>query len=88
MNPPDANNSPPVPMMDAKSAPVVGPEVQRIVSSDVFVSRVEGPLTPEQRIERIEAILKFIGLPPLEEVNRMEAEANAAANKDAAKPRR
>jgi hypothetical protein len=87
MNPPDAKNSRPVSTTDAKSASVVGPEAPRIVSSDVFISRVEGPLTPEQRRERIEAVLKFMGLPPLDEFNRIDAEAYAAANKDPTEPR-
>lgn len=87
MNPLDAKNSHPAPTTDAKSARVVGPEAPRIVSSDVFISRVEGPLTPEQRREQIEAILKFMGLPPLDEFNRIDAEAYAAANKDPTEPR-
>jgi hypothetical protein len=86
LNPPDAKNSRPV-SPDAKSVTVVGPEAPLIVSSDVFISRVEGPLTPEQRRQRIEAILKLMGLPPLDEFNRIDAEAYAAANKDPTAPR-
>jgi len=83
---PDAKNGPPTPTVDAKSRPVVGPDVPDIVSSDLFVSDVKAPLSEEQYIERVEAVLKILGLPPLAEVNRMEAEA--AANEKATKPRR
>jgi hypothetical protein len=86
MNPSDANNGPSAPTVDAKSRPVVGPDIPDIVSSDVFVSDVKTPLSEEQYIERVEAILKMLGLPPLAEVNRMEAEA--AASEKATKPRR
>jgi hypothetical protein len=86
MNPPEAKNSRPAPTVDAKSRPVVGPDISDIVSSDVFVSDAKTPLSEEQYIERVEAILKMLGLPPLAEVNRMEAEA--AANEKATKLRR
>jgi len=66
---------------------VVGPETPNIVSSDVFVSDVKTPLSEEQYIERLEAMLKLVGLPPLAEFNRMETEAEARANKKATKPR-
>ena len=84
MNPPATKNSHPV--STTESASVVGPEAPHIVTSDVFISRVEGPLTPEQRRERIEAVLKFMGLPPLDEFNRIDAKAYAAANKDPKEP--
>ncbi len=87
MNPPDTEKSRRASTTDAKSASVVAPEAPNIVSSDVYISQVEGPLTPEQRRERIEAVLKFMGLPPLDEFNRIDAEAYAAANKDPTEPR-
>lgn len=86
MNPTDSKNSGAV-STDAKPASVLESEVPYIVTSDVFISRVEGPLPPEQRRGRIEAILKFMGLPPLDEFNRIDAEAHAAANKDPTAPR-
>ena len=53
----------------------------------MFVSDVKTPLSEEQYIERLEAMLKLVGLPPLAEFNRMETEAEARANKKATKPR-
>jgi hypothetical protein len=72
----------------AVKPPVIGPDDPPIISSEVFVSDVKTPLSHEQYIERVEAVLKLLGLPPLAEVNRMEAEAEAAASKKATKPRR
>jgi hypothetical protein len=64
---------------------VVGRDDQLVVSSEVFISDVKTPLSEEQYLERVEAILKVLGLPPLEEFNRMETEAEA--KKKAAKRR-
>jgi hypothetical protein len=87
MNPPGAKSGLPQSTTDANSTSPVGPDVPRVVSSDVFISRAVGPLTPEERRQRIEAVLKFMGLPPLDEFNRIDAEAYAAANKDPTEPR-
>ncbi len=87
MKPPDAKDSRRVSTTDAKSASADGPEAPRVGRSEVFLSRVEGPLTLEQKKERIEAILKLMGLPPLDEFNRIDAEAHAASNKDPTAPR-
>ncbi len=87
MSPPDAKNSRAISPTDAKP-PVIGPDKPDVVSSEVFISRVGAvSLTPDQRIERIDAVLKLLGLPSVAEVNRMDAEAEAAAEKRSTKPR-
>ena len=66
--------------------PAIDPKESDVVTSEVFVSRVgAGTLTPDQRVERIDAVLKLLGLPSVAEVNRMDAEAEA--KKKAAKRR-
>jgi len=50
---------------------------------DTFISLADSPRTPEERRARIEAILKSLGLPNLEEFNRQEREADARARNDA-----
>lgn len=84
MTSPDAKNHLPGELNDPGPSRAVGPETP-IVSSDVFVSGVKTPLSDEEYLKRIEALLKIVGLPPLAEFNRIEAEA--AANKKAAKRR-
>jgi len=81
----DLKTTRPISPTDAKP-PVIGLDDPPIISSEVFVSDVKTPLSDEQYIERVEAVLKILGLPPLAEVNRMEAEAEAAASKKATKP--
>ena len=59
MNPPGAKSGLPQSTTDANSTSPVGPDVPRVVSSDVFISRAVGPLTPEERRQRIEAVLSL-----------------------------
>jgi hypothetical protein len=51
----------------------------KLSEPDTFVSLPSGPRTPEERIARIEALLRFLGLPHLDEFNRQDREANARA---------
>jgi len=80
-------NSRPPPTAEVKPTPVLGPDIPDIVSSELFVADAKTPLSNEEYLERVEAILKILGLPPLAEVNRMEAETEVRANTKAAKPR-
>jgi len=86
MKPSDRNDNR-TPSTTNSSTSVVGPDEPPVVSSEVFTSDVRTPLSHEQYIERVESILKILGLPPLAEVNRMEAEAEAAASKKVTMPR-
>lgn len=66
--------------------PVTRPDEPTIIASEIFISRVEpGALTAEERIEQLDAIMKLLGLPSVAEVNRMDAEAEAAARKRSTK---
>jgi hypothetical protein len=62
---------------DGEVSQIVSADGQTVATSEMFVSEVKTPLSEEQYLERVEAILKALGLPPLAEVNRMEAEAEA-----------
>jgi hypothetical protein len=70
---------------DGEVSQIVSADGQTVVTSEMFISDIKTPLSEEQYLERVEAILKVLGLPPLAEVNRMEAEAEA--KKRAAKRR-
>ena len=84
----DAKNRSMAPPRAAGSLPVAGPETQDVIHSEVFVSDLKAPLSEEESIERIEAVLKLAGMPSLAELNRMDAEAEARAKQKAAKRRR
>lgn len=88
MKPPADKKLRSAPPTGEQRAPLIGPDDRLVVSSEVFISDVKSPLSEEDSIKCVEAILKLAGLPPLAEVNRMEAEAEARANKKAAKSRR
>jgi hypothetical protein len=64
------------------SEPLPDPKVGAI---DTFISLAQKSGTPEERRARIDSVLKLLGLPSIDEVNRMDSEANAQANKGGAK---
>jgi hypothetical protein len=64
------------------SGPTQGPKPG---VAHTFISRAEKSRTPEERRARIESVLKQLGLPNLDELNRMDREANARANQGRAK---
>jgi hypothetical protein len=57
-------------------ATLPGPKVGTV---DTFISLAEKSRTPEEHRARIESVLKLLGLPSIDEVNRMDREANARA---------
>jgi hypothetical protein len=60
--------------------PFEPPLEPKLGAVNTFISLAEQPRTPEERRARIEAVLKTLGLPNLDELNRMDREANARAN--------
>ena len=80
-----ANKKPSSTTPSAEPAPGVETNRPLVVSSELFVSNAEAPLSENEYLKRIEAILKLVGLPPLAEFNRMEAEAEVRANKRSTK---
>jgi hypothetical protein len=54
----------------------------KVGAVDTFISLAEKSRTPEERRARIESVLKLLGLPSIDEVNRMDREANARASRE------
>jgi hypothetical protein len=74
---------PPNPASDqpAASEPARLSQELQLRAPEVFLSALDKPLSPKERIEKIEAILKLLGLPNLDEFNRQEREAEASAKR-------
>lgn len=87
MKPPSPNSS------TGSSNPLESTETSKsegaeplLSSGHNFVSRVSEPVSLEQQIAGIEVILARLGLPKLDEFNRLEMEAEARRAKKKRKP--